>query len=992
MMLDKKYLLVAIFTLFFLPVVQNGFSQEINESMELQAYPPLKSAAKNGEGPMALPYLRSQLVGSAYVFGSDQQDLFVIGNTKKSDLYLFKWLRNSEDGVPVFDVPLSIKGFFTSNGTIFQTKDNKVHALWLAKDSIVHTVFDEKTLSFVVKKEIKIPKLPSKANSITAYYNNDKSIDLVLELSGLKVEVKQQSQANASKSKIMYDSAGISTSALNYTYLYTIHYDDFFKETAIKNSQQATKTNKEVLFDMVNTTIVNFGKNDQNGLITGSKLGVFSYYSREEGKNIIFSDKKYMVDEDGNILRHPSHSASVCAYNNSKNKVTDIIAAGEGAVYYYHFTGKFTKNGSPIFKNPVPVLQQNADLYAGTLPVPTSVDWDGDGVLDLIVGNSEGFVLFFKNIGDNIVPNFLPGERVLADGKEIQIQAGYSGSIQGIVESRWGYASPNVVDWTGDGLLDIVMGDITGNYTVYINKGTKDNPKLDAPKSIFCDGLELHGTWRSRAAVSKLGQRLAIAIVDSDDEFHLYWKIDDYNVEDGGKLVLNDGSKIMASAEYGGGTGRCKLDFFDWDDDGVFDLIVGNGRRSAIPNMQTGYPLPVLGTKAMGTPLFMKNVGTNEKPVFEHPFPFQLDGVGLLQPGGAHECGAVGTSLGGGNQRNIVVGNEAGRLYLIQGKELSLIPHEEAIKYKDKPNPLSAYTPINSKQVATTQKVIIKPTEENVSYGSHERQVFDFYKADSDKPTPLVLWIHGGGWVSGSKKNVPDLEAFLKAGISVVSMNYRYSWQAQLAGVSPPIQWPIDDAVRALQFIRSKSVEWNINKERIAASGSSAGAVSSLYLALHDDLADPKNNDPIARESSRLWCVGVRHPQTSLDPEQLIVWTPNSVYGGHAFGFMDPNDLKSRDKYFDEFLKKRNSVLKWIKMYSPYDLVSRDDPDIYLYYPSGPPAIGTDQKDPTHTSNYGLKFKEHADEIGANCEFVYPNAFNVNHKGIKEFLIEKLQK
>lgn len=283
------------------------------------------------------------------------------------------------------------------------------------------------------------------------------------------------------------------------------------------------------------------------------------------------------------------------------------------------------------------------------------------------------------------------------------------------------------------------------------------------------------------------------------------------------------------------------------------------------------------------------------------------------------------------------------------------------------------------------------PTLSNVSYGSHERQVFDFYKADSDKPTPLVLWIHGGGWVSGSKKFVPDLDAYLEAGISVVSMNYRYSWQAQFEEINPPVKWPIDDAVRVLQFVRSKSLEWNIDKERIAASGTSAGAVSSLYLALHDDLADVKSADPISRESTRLWCAGVRHPQTSLDPKQLVEWTPNSRYGGHAFGFMAPNDLKSRDKHFDEFLKNRKSVLKWIKMYSPYELLSKDDPDLYLIYPKDSPAIGKEQEDPTHTSNYGLKFKELADKLGVECDFVYPGASNVRYEGIKDFLIVKLK-
>jgi len=302
---------------------------------------------------------------------------------------------------------------------------------------------------------------------------------------------------------------------------------------------------------------------------------------------------------------------------------------------------------------------------------------------------------------------------------------------------------------------------------------------------------------------------------------------------------------------------------------------------------------------------------------------------------------------------------------------------------------LHAQTPAPAVKPAPVPKRA--PTVANVPYGTHERQVLDFYKADSPKPTPLLFFIHGGGWVTGDKAGVGELEACLKAGISVVSINYRYSWQAQLAGVMPPVQWPLEDAARALQFVRSRAQEWNIDKQRIGASGGSAGACSSLYLAFHDDMADPKSSDPIARESTRLWCAAVSGAQTSLDPKQLKEWTPNSRYGGHAFGFMDPNERKTRDTRFAEFLEKRESVLKWIKMYSPYELVSKDDPPVYLYYSSAP-AIGQEQKDPTHTSNYGVKLQEHCREIGDECELVYPGAPEVKHKSIAEFLIETLKK
>jgi acetyl esterase/lipase len=281
------------------------------------------------------------------------------------------------------------------------------------------------------------------------------------------------------------------------------------------------------------------------------------------------------------------------------------------------------------------------------------------------------------------------------------------------------------------------------------------------------------------------------------------------------------------------------------------------------------------------------------------------------------------------------------------------------------------------------------PTFADVPYGDHERQVLDFYQAKTDKPAPVLFFIHGGGWVSGDKKGPSGLSQCLAAGISVVSINYRYSWQAQLAGVNPPVMAPLRDAARALQFVRSKAVEWNIDKARIGASGGSAGACSSLWLAFHDDMADPKSSDPIARESTRLWCAAVSGAQTSLDPLQLKEWTPNSRYGGHAFGFMDPTNLKTRDTRFAEFLEHREELLPLIREYSPYEHVTSDDPPVYLVY-SAPPALGVEQKDPTHTANYGVKLLEKCESLKVKCELVYPDAPDAKHRGTTEFLIDVL--
>ncbi len=281
-----------------------------------------------------------------------------------------------------------------------------------------------------------------------------------------------------------------------------------------------------------------------------------------------------------------------------------------------------------------------------------------------------------------------------------------------------------------------------------------------------------------------------------------------------------------------------------------------------------------------------------------------------------------------------------------------------------------------------------KPTQANVAYGPHPKQVLDFWQAKSDQPAPLVFFIHGGGWQGGSKGRVDGVQDYLDAGISVVSVEYRFIAEATADKVVPPVKGPLHDAARALQFVRSKAAEWHLDKARIGASGGSAGACSSLWLAFHPDLADPQSSDPVARESTRLWCAAVLGAQTTLDPRQMKEWTPNSNYGGHAFGFTgDPQKHLSQ---FGEFLAGREKILPWIAEYSPYALVTADDPPVYLQY-HAPPALGKEQKDPTHTANFGVKLQEKCRSVGVACELVYPGAPDVKHKTVQAYLIERLK-
>lgn len=286
-----------------------------------------------------------------------------------------------------------------------------------------------------------------------------------------------------------------------------------------------------------------------------------------------------------------------------------------------------------------------------------------------------------------------------------------------------------------------------------------------------------------------------------------------------------------------------------------------------------------------------------------------------------------------------------------------------------------------------------KPTVANYAYAhDSERQKLDFWQARSDKPTPVVLLIHGGGWVGGSKNQYGTkvIQPLLDAGISVAAIEYRFIPEAMDQHVEPPVKAPLTDCARALQTIRSKAKEWNIDPTRIGSTGSSAGACTSLWLAFHDDLARPDSSDPVERESTRLACAAVASAQTSLDPKEVTEWIPNAVYGGHAFGFATKG--RTRADEYKLLVENREKVMPLIKEYSPIALVTKDDPPIYLDFPNQKqaPKAGQEEPDPTHSAMYGVKLAEKLKATGIEAVLAYPGKEDTKYGSPWKFLIEKL--
>lgn len=135
----------------------------------------------------------------------------------------------------------------------------------------------------------------------------------------------------------------------------------------------------------------------------------------------------------------------------------------------------------------------------------------------------------------------------------------------------------------------------------------------------------------------------------------------------------------------------------------------------------------------------------------------------------------------------------------------------------------------------------------NIAYGPHERNVLDAYIPEHPAtPKPVLIFMHGGGYVSGDKEQVRNVDLFqecLDAGIAVVSANYRFI-------ATDPFPAPMNDGTRAIQFVRSKAREWGLHPDLIASCGASAGGHILLWNALKGDISQPNSQDEIERYRS----------------------------------------------------------------------------------------------------------------------------------------------
>jgi acetyl esterase/lipase len=250
--------------------------------------------------------------------------------------------------------------------------------------------------------------------------------------------------------------------------------------------------------------------------------------------------------------------------------------------------------------------------------------------------------------------------------------------------------------------------------------------------------------------------------------------------------------------------------------------------------------------------------------------------------------------------------------------------------------------------------------------GGHERNKLDLYlPAKADTPLPLIVWIHGGAWMAGSKDNCPALR-FLEKGYAVASINYRLSQHAVF-----PAQ--IEDCKAALRWLRANAKKYNLDPQHVGVWGGSAGGHLVALLGTSGDVKDLEGKGGNPDQSSRVQCVVDWFGPTDFTKMGGSHDNPNSPEGRLIGGAV--NDKKEKAVRAD-----------------PITYVTKDDPPFLIMHGEDDRTVPINQSELLHAA---------LQKAGVESTFIrIPNAGHggpgfsspENARKIEEFFAKHLKK
>ncbi|MES2864217.1 MAG: alpha/beta hydrolase [Bacteroidota bacterium] len=280
----------------------------------------------------------------------------------------------------------------------------------------------------------------------------------------------------------------------------------------------------------------------------------------------------------------------------------------------------------------------------------------------------------------------------------------------------------------------------------------------------------------------------------------------------------------------------------------------------------------------------------------------------------------------------------------------------------------------------------------DIAYDNKARTQFDIWLPNSNTPTGLVIYVHGGGFTSGDKDFVysvqsggawdfpTDIRYLLQNNIAFATIRYTL---LNPTGETEGIKKPMSDVRRALQYIRQRANDFNIDKSKIILAGNSAGAGTSLWIAFNNELADLQNSDLVLRESTRVKGVVARETQSSYNIEDRWVndvfvdynLTWSEILANETGNIQKIYGVSSNTQYESAAIDAYRSEVDMLS------LMSSDDPEIWInntlrdvVHPYSAAEISS------HHAFHVRELKERADAVGVeNITYYGKNPIIFSH-------------
>ncbi len=273
----------------------------------------------------------------------------------------------------------------------------------------------------------------------------------------------------------------------------------------------------------------------------------------------------------------------------------------------------------------------------------------------------------------------------------------------------------------------------------------------------------------------------------------------------------------------------------------------------------------------------------------------------------------------------------------------------------------------------------------DIAYDTKERTQLDIWLPTSGTPTGLVIYVHGGGFTSGDKDfvyasqygctwNFPtDIRYLLQNKIAFATIRYTLlNPTSETEGVKKSMA----DVRRALQYIRHRAKDFNIDKNKIILAGNSAGAGTSLWIAFNNDFADAQNADSVLRESTRVKGVVARETQSSYNVEDRWV---NDVFVDYNLSWSEilASEVGNIRKLYgvSTTAQYESSVIDAYRAdVDMLALMTADDPEIWVNNTLRDvvnPYKPYNADIPSHHAFHARELKERADAVGVKNVVYY---------------------